>query len=170
VADTFAAIPDRDLFKASEVCEIASVQPYVLRSWELEFPSLGTARSAGAPRVYRRADVERVLRIKELVYVEGLTLSGARRRIEDEGPAADAGSGIPAVEVETRQKLDGIKQELRALLDLLGGAPPPRQQAVWPPAAQPTLLEFDVDASRSGGKTSGNGRRAGGKKRGSHNP
>jgi DNA-binding transcriptional MerR regulator len=170
VADTFAAIPDRDLFKASEVCEIASVQPYVLRSWELEFPSLGTARSAGAPRVYRRADVERVLRIKGLVFVEGLTLAGARRRLEDEEPAANEGSGSPAVEAETRQKLDAVKQELRALLNLLGDAPQPRQQSAWPPAAQPTLLEFDVDANRSGGKASGNGRSAGGKRKPSRTP
>ena len=169
MADTFSAIPDRDLFKASEVCEIASVQPYVLRSWELEFPSLGTARSAGAPRVYRRADVERVLQIKELVYVEGLTLSGARRRIEDEGPAVDAGAGAAVIGTETRQKLDAVKQELRALLTLLGDAPPPRQQPAWPPAAQPTLLEFDVDANRSGGKASGNGRNAAGKKKGPRN-
>ena len=170
MADTFSAIPDRDLFKASEVCEIASVHPYVLRSWELEFPSLGTARSAGAPRVYRRADVERVLRIKELVYVEGLTLSGARRRIEDEGPAVDAGAGAAVIGTETRQKLDAVKQELRALLNLLGDAPQPRQQGAWPPAAQPTLLEFDVDANRSGGKASGNGRSAGGKRKPSRNP
>ena len=170
MADIFAAIPDRDLFKASEVCEIASVQPYVLRSWELEFPSLGTARSAGAPRVYRRADVERVLRIKELVYVEGLTLSGARRRLEDEGPAADAEAGATVLGIEARQKLDAVKQELRALLNLLGDAPPPRQQGAWPPAVQPTLLEFDVDATRRGGRSSGNGRSAGGKRKPSRNP
>jgi DNA-binding transcriptional MerR regulator len=164
VADTFAAIPDRNQFKASEVCEIASVQPYVLRSWELEFPTLGTARSAGAPRVYRRADVERVLRIKELVFVEGLTLAGARRRLEDEAPAPEPVRGTPAVEAQTRQTLDGIKQELRALLNLLGDAPAPRQQGAWPPVAQPTLLEFDADADRRGSGPSGNGKSIGGKK------
>ena len=55
-------IPKRALFKPSEVCEIASVQPYVLRSWESEFPDLGVTKGNGGPRVYRRADVERVLR------------------------------------------------------------------------------------------------------------
>ena len=154
------------MFKASEVCEIASVQPYVLRSWELEFPSLGTARSAGSPRVYRRADVERVLRIKELVFVEGLTHAGARRRLEDEAPAADAASSPPAVEGETRQKLDGIKQELRALLSLLGEAAPAPREGAWPPPAQPTLLEFDLGAKRSSGKVSGNGRSGGRKEKG----
>src|SRR5579871_653400 len=60
-------IPDRALFKAAEVCELAKVQPYVLRSWEAEFPELGVAKTAGGPRVYRRGDVEQVLRIKHLL-------------------------------------------------------------------------------------------------------
>ena len=72
-------IPKRALFKSSEVCEIASVQPYVLRSWESEFPDLGVSKGNGGPRVYRRADVERVLRIKQLVFSDGLTLAGVRR-------------------------------------------------------------------------------------------
>jgi DNA-binding transcriptional MerR regulator len=75
-------IPKRALFKASEVCEIAAIQPYVLRSWEGEFPDLGVSKSDGGPRVYRRTDVERVLRIKHLVFSDGLTLAGVRRRID----------------------------------------------------------------------------------------
>ena len=55
-------IPNRSLFRQPEICEIAQVQPYVLRSWEAEFPDLGVAKTAGGPRVYRRADLERVLR------------------------------------------------------------------------------------------------------------
>src|SRR5918993_3915840 len=77
-------IPDRPAFKAAEVCELAKVQPYVLRSWESEFPDLGVAKTPGGPRVYRRADVERVLRIRHLVFGEGLTLAGVRRRLESE--------------------------------------------------------------------------------------
>ena len=64
-------IPNRALFKAAEVCELTRVQPYVLRSWEAEFPDLGVAKNAGSPRVYRRVDVEQVLRIKHLLLVEG---------------------------------------------------------------------------------------------------
>ncbi|PWT86284.1 MAG: hypothetical protein C5B57_01360, partial [Blastocatellia bacterium] len=75
-------IPKRALFKAAEVCELLKVQPYVLRSWEAEFPELGVAKTPGGPRVYRRADVEQVRRIKHLLLVEGLTLAGARRRLE----------------------------------------------------------------------------------------
>src|SRR6266852_717097 len=77
-------IPNRALFKASEVCDLVKLQPYVLRSWEVEFPGLGVAKSAGSPRVYRRADVEQVARIKHLLLVEGLTLAGARRKLEEE--------------------------------------------------------------------------------------
>src|SRR5579859_3187193 len=83
-------IPNRSLFRQPEVCEIARVQPYVLRSWEAEFPDLGVTKSEGAPRVYRRADVERVLRIKHLLFVEGLTLAGARRKMLEEQPAPQA--------------------------------------------------------------------------------
>jgi DNA-binding transcriptional MerR regulator len=114
-------IPKRALFKAGEVCEIASVQPYVLRSWESEFPDLGVARTAGGPRMYRRADVERVLRIKHLVFGEGLTLAGARRRLgEDPAPAAEG--ELPFEELlglNARERVAEVKRGLRLLLDLL---------------------------------------------------
>src|SRR5216110_1320025 len=81
-------IPNRALFKAAEVCDILKVQPYVLRSWETEFPKLGIAKAPGAPRVYRRKDVEQVARIRHLLLVEGLTLAGARRKLEEDLPLA----------------------------------------------------------------------------------
>ena len=55
-------IPKRALFKAAEVCDLLKLQPYVLRSWEAEFPELGVAKAPGSPRVYRREDVEQVRR------------------------------------------------------------------------------------------------------------
>src|SRR4051812_40868966 len=70
------------LYKAAEVCEMTQLQPYVLRSWEKEFPGIGVQKAEDGPRLYRQADVEQVLRIKQLVLGEGLTLSGARRRLE----------------------------------------------------------------------------------------
>ena len=56
-------IPNRALFKAAEVCDLVKVQPYVLRSWEAEFPDLGVSKAAGGPRIYRRTDVEQVVRL-----------------------------------------------------------------------------------------------------------
>src|SRR4051795_9668420 len=115
-------IPKRALFKAAEVCDLAKVQPYVLRSWEAEFPDLGVAKSAGAPRVYRRGDVEQVLRIKHLLLVEGLTLAGARRKLEEEG--APVAADTPLDELmgrHARERITEVKRGLQALLDLLSG-------------------------------------------------
>jgi DNA-binding transcriptional MerR regulator len=114
-------IPKRALFKAGEVCELAKVQPYVLRSWEAEFPDLGVAKSAGAPRVYRRSDVERVLKIKHLLLVEGLTLAGARRKLEEEAPPI--GPDEPGIEAligeNARERLTAVKRGLQSILELL---------------------------------------------------
>jgi DNA-binding transcriptional MerR regulator len=124
-------IPDRNAFKASEVCDLAQLQPYVLRSWENEFPDLGVSRTPGGPRVYRRADVERVLQIRHLVLNEGLTLAGVRRKLEGAGPT-------PAVEKpsdedrallrevmgpELKVRLARVKDGLRGLLDMLSQDP-----------------------------------------------
>lgn len=81
------SIPNRPVFRAQEVCEIAGVPPYVLRGWEAEFPDLGTTKASTGARTYRREDVERVLRLKHLILVDGLTLAGARRRLMDEAEA-----------------------------------------------------------------------------------
>ncbi len=115
-------IPNRALFKAAEVCDLVKVQPYVLRSWEAEFPELGVTKTAGAPRVYRRADVEQVVRIKNLLLVEGLTLAGARRRIqEDASPVAADGPAIDELMGRNaRERLTAVKRGLRSILDLLG--------------------------------------------------
>ena len=120
-------IPNRALFKASEVCEIASVQPYVLRSWESEFPDLGVSKSAGGPRIYRRADVERVLRIKQLVFSDGLTLAGVRRRIEEEAPPVlEEAEAAPIKELlgrNAKERLSEVKRGLMGILEMLNARP-----------------------------------------------
>lgn len=116
-----AEIPDQATFKASEVCAIARVQPYVLRSWESEFSALG-AEARGGARVYRRVDVEFVLEIKRLLYEEGLTLGAARRRLEGEEAVEAAEVQVPAATLlgpRARERLDEVKQGLRSILDLL---------------------------------------------------
>jgi DNA-binding transcriptional MerR regulator len=125
VTEPAVEIPDRPLFKAAEVCELARVQPYVLRSWELEFPGLGVAKVPGGPRVYRRVDVEQVLRIRQLVYGEGLTLSGARRRMEED--AGGGASELPTVADllgdDARRRLSEVKRGLRSLHEMLLATP-----------------------------------------------
>jgi DNA-binding transcriptional MerR regulator len=138
-----AAIPKRALFKSSEVCEIAAVQPYVLRSWESEFPDLGVSKGNGGPRVYRRADVERVLRIKQLVVSDGLTLAGVRRRIEEEMPATLDKSDTAAMREllgrHARERLADIRTGLHAILELLSARPGQSEvrQLSVPPAVRP---------------------------------
>jgi len=105
--------------KAADVCRIAQVQPYVLRSWEAEFPDLGQA-TAGGPRIYGRADVERVLRIRELIDVEGLTLSGARRRLEESADDEAAPvEELSLVDADTRARLRSVREGLVHVLALL---------------------------------------------------
>jgi DNA-binding transcriptional MerR regulator len=114
-------IPDRALFRAAEVCELVKVQPYVLRSWEAEFPELGVSKAAGGPRVYRRTDVEQVARIKHLLLVEGLTLAGARRRLDEE--TAPVAADEPLIDEllgrHARQRLTEVKRGLHSILELL---------------------------------------------------
>ena len=116
-------IPNRALFKAAEVCDLLHVQPYVLRSWEAEFPGLGVSKSQGSPRLYRRADVERVIKIRHLLLVEGLTLAGVRRRLdEEESPiGADEAAIDELIGRNARERLTAVKHGLRSLLDLLAG-------------------------------------------------
>lgn len=130
-------IPRRALFKAAEVCEILKVQPYVLRSWEAEFPEIGVAKTAGGPRVYRRVDVEQVARIRHLLLVEGLTLAGARRRLEEEAApvAADAPAIDELIGQNARERLTEVKRGLRSILDLLAGSNGGAQTGVAEPPA-----------------------------------
>ena len=130
----------RELFKSSDVCELTQLQPYVLRSWEAEFPGLGKPASGGAGRVYRRADVDLVLRIKELVFGEGLTLAGARRRLEEEqqepSKSAVAVAFDDALDDFARTKLREVRTGLEAILQIVsrngGGASVPELTLVAP--------------------------------------
>jgi DNA-binding transcriptional MerR regulator len=124
-AVTPTVIPNRPVFRAQEVCELAELQPYVLRTWEAEFPDLGVAKTAGGPRIYRRSDVERVLHIKHLLFVDGLTLAGVRRRIGEAQPAdgqAVSDADVAAlIDEETRRELQDVRRGLQWILDVLSG-------------------------------------------------
>jgi DNA-binding transcriptional MerR regulator len=130
------ASPKREVYKAAEVCEVVQVPTYVLRSWEAEFPQIGQSSSGGGPRVYRRADIELVLRIKHLVFDEGLTLSGARRRLEEESDRETA----PPLLVEdvlgarAREKLKNVKNGLQSILQLLSDNEAPAELRLVPPS------------------------------------
>jgi DNA-binding transcriptional MerR regulator len=120
------AIPNKLFFKIGEVCEITDTQPYVLRYWESEFPALAPAKNSSGQRIYRRKDIETVLRIKQLLYDEGFTIAGAKKKLEAEvsgrGPTpqtmASAPDG-PAPEDRSRSVLVEVRDQLREILTLL---------------------------------------------------
>ncbi len=155
-------IPNRALFKSAEVCDLVKVQPYVLRTWEAEFPRLGVSKSEGGTRVYRRSDVEQVVRIKHLLLVEGLTLAGARRRIEDEGRPVAA--DVPAIDEligqHARERLTEVKRGLQSILDLLAGNGQPEFRLA-PPASLPA--RHASHASGRGAREKAAGRRRSGR-------
>ena len=107
---------DDRLYKIGEVCKLADVQPYVLRYWETEFPQLAPNKSGGGQRLYTRREIDTILRIKQLLYSEGFTIAGAKKKLETEDvpPPAPAARSTDL----TRALLE-VKKELRGILDLL---------------------------------------------------
>ncbi|MFL6216779.1 MAG: MerR family transcriptional regulator [Blastocatellia bacterium] len=81
---TLSRIPEKIFFKIGEVCDLIKVQPHVLRYWETEFPMLAPQKNRAGQRVYRRKDVEMVLRIRDLLYEEKFTIAGAKKKLADE--------------------------------------------------------------------------------------
>jgi DNA-binding transcriptional MerR regulator len=127
-------IPNKLFFKIGEVCEITDTQPYVLRYWESEFAALAPAKNSSGQRIYRRRDIETVLRIKQLLYEEGFTIAGAKKRLEAEmtgrvetpqepqaATPTPSGAASPAEpgEDRTRKALVEVREQLREMLTLL---------------------------------------------------
>jgi DNA-binding transcriptional MerR regulator len=77
-------VPDKLYFRIGEVSRLCRLPAYVLRFWETEFPQLKPVKSSTGQRMYRRKDVEAVLRIKKLLYEEGFTIAGARQQLRSE--------------------------------------------------------------------------------------
>ena len=121
-------IPNKLFFKIGEVCEITDTQPYVLRYWESEFPALAPAKNSSGQRIYRRRDIETVLRIKQLLYEEGFTIAGAKKRLEVElagraetpAPAVATPGDTPAPTTDRgHAALVLVREQLREILTLL---------------------------------------------------
>ena len=122
-------IPNKLFFKIGEVCELTDTQPYVLRYWESEFPMLAPAKNSSGQRIYRRRDIEIVLRIKQLLYDEGFTIAGAKKRIEAEiagrgltpqpTPAPGATPALQPGESHVVEALKEVREGLRDILTVL---------------------------------------------------
>src|SRR6476469_4067736 len=88
-------IPDKLYFKIGEVSDLLGVEPYVLRYWETEFSVLSPKKSGTGHRLYRRKDVELLLRIKHLLYEKRFTIAGARQSLQNDSPKATATKARP---------------------------------------------------------------------------
>jgi DNA-binding transcriptional MerR regulator len=75
---------EHELYKPADACRMAEVAPYVLRYWETEFPALSEGREKGNARLYTARDVQIIARIRQLLYDEGFTVAGAKKRLEAE--------------------------------------------------------------------------------------
>lgn len=137
VADS-PAIPDRLYFKIGDVARICSVEPYVLRFWETQFPQLKPNKSGTGQRLYRRREVELALEIKRLVHGEGYTISGARhalegghRRVEPQPAPPQDGARTPERSDSMGATVRQVRNELREIVSLLSSHQPrpPRQRA-----------------------------------------
>ena len=126
-------IPAKRYFTIGEVSDLCGVKPHVLRYWEQEFPQLKPVKRRGNRRYYQHHEVLLIRRIRELLYEEGFTISGARNRLDSaridnqriepeekpEPPVRDSAREARAPHLGV--DVAAIKRELRAVLDQLQG-------------------------------------------------
>ncbi len=134
------ATKEKLYYKIGEACKILDIQPYVLRYWETEFTALEPSKSKSGQRVYGEEDFELIRRIKELLYDEGFTIAGAKKKLESEmadggvktasrkssakassgkQQAADDGTAVELASV--REGVGKALEQAKELLDLLDG-------------------------------------------------
>lgn len=125
-----------EVYRPAEACRIAEVAPYVLRYWETEFPSLSEGKDRGATKLYTARDVKMIARIRELLYDEGFTVAGAKKRLEAEIAEGRFDDGLaPAPPVAEQRK--GERP-----------APVAARKADPPPVAKAAALVKEVPAPR----------------------
>ena len=122
-------IPDKLYFKIGEVSDLLGVEPYVLRYWETEFSVLSPKKSGTGHRLYRRKDVELLLRIKHLLYEKRFTIEGARKYLESRGKLQPV--AVPEARKNRKRgvqanlfdnsgaAIDTVRKELREILKML---------------------------------------------------
>jgi len=121
------SLPNKLYFRIGEVARIVGVKPYVLRYWETEFTILRPGKTPSHHRLYRRRDVETLLEIKKLLYEEGFTIAGAKKKLKDnelteeiESPPLPTGeNNVFSQPCDHLPLLRSIREDLRILHTLL---------------------------------------------------
>ena len=106
-----AVIRKKLFYKIGDVCKLCSIQPHVLRYWETEFTLLSPAKNRAGQRIYREKDLQLVQAIKQLLYQEGYTISGANKTLLDDGKS-DLPLFKPSSKADQGPALSEIQKEL----------------------------------------------------------
>ncbi len=126
-----AVAKENRTYKIGEVCRLADLQPYVLRYWETEFRALAPNKGGGGQRAYTQREIDIILRIRDLLYKEGFTIAGAKKKLEAEldekgnlqpsaeMEAAEAAATAVSEKRDLQELLRDTRAELRRILDLL---------------------------------------------------
>ena len=117
-------LPVKLYYRIGEVSNLVGVEPHVLRYWETEFRSIRPQKSRKGQRIYSRRDVDRLLKVKDLLYTHGFTIAGARKRLREGGaepeaarpPAPVAVEVVGALPARTRGVLVEMRDEIKRLL------------------------------------------------------
>jgi DNA-binding transcriptional MerR regulator len=130
---------EQEFYKPAEACRMAEVAPYVLRYWETEFPALAEGKEKGAAKLYSSRDVKIIGRIRELLYDEGFTVAGAKKRLEAEIAEGRFEDGLKTGPPPAEQKQTAKAPPQRP------ATPPPKE----PDLAEPVFLSEAAAPSRS---------------------
>ena len=114
---------DKLYYRIGEVAGLVGVEPHVLRYWETEFRSIRPQKSASGQRVYSRRDVDTLLKVKELLYGQGFTIAGAKKKLREGGVEPPPPEAVASSEklLELRAQLVEIRGEVAGLLASLEG-------------------------------------------------
>jgi len=119
MAAMLPSLPDKIYFKIGEVSQIVGVEPYVLRYWETEFELLKPSKAPSRHRLYKKKDVELLLDIKRLLYSEGFTIEGARKKLKESKREERNQLKLPLSDNKQKATLARIKKDLLSLRKLL---------------------------------------------------
>src|SRR5271157_4450684 len=120
VASPQPEIPDKLFFRIGEVSQLVGVEAYVLRYWESEFPGLSPRKSSSGQRMFRRKDVELLLRIKHLLYDRKFTIEGARKALQEKNKSTeDVRNSTKQAELFASSPLPEIRKQVSEILQIL---------------------------------------------------
>ena len=129
---------ETQLYKPADACRMAEVAPYVLRYWETEFSALSEGKEKGSSRLYTARDVQIIARIRQLLYDEGFTVAGAKKRLEAEIQEGRFDNGSQAAPAPATRKLEDVEIAPRPVAKAPAAVPPPPPRPA-PPAPAPVV-------------------------------